>query len=149
MSNRWPSRLWIVRHGQSAGNVARDAADAAGLGRIDIADRDMDVTTGFRFHPVEILASMGLKIGLVYALGDLPLRLFIPEGGEVMAKAWQINLIALWGWIALSASMGLFAIMRANGAMLAPMLIFASTMWLMRVPFAWALQPWQIGRAHV
>jgi hypothetical protein len=24
---------------------------------------------------------------LVFALGDLPLRLFIPEGGEVMAKA--------------------------------------------------------------
>jgi len=43
MEQRWPQRLWIVRHGQSAGNVARDAADAAGLGRIDIADRDMDV----------------------------------------------------------------------------------------------------------
>jgi broad specificity phosphatase PhoE len=35
--------LWIVRHGQSAGNVARDAADAAGLGRIEIAERDVDV----------------------------------------------------------------------------------------------------------
>jgi probable phosphoglycerate mutase len=44
MEQRWPDRLWIVRHGQSAGNVARDAADAAGVGRIDIADRDMDVT---------------------------------------------------------------------------------------------------------
>jgi 2,3-bisphosphoglycerate-dependent phosphoglycerate mutase len=43
MEQRWPNTLWIVRHGQSAGNVARDAADAAGLGRIDIADRDMDV----------------------------------------------------------------------------------------------------------
>jgi broad specificity phosphatase PhoE len=43
MEQRWPDRLWIVRHGQSAGNVARDAADAAGHGRIDIADRDMDV----------------------------------------------------------------------------------------------------------
>jgi probable phosphoglycerate mutase len=43
MEQRWPSTLWIVRHGQSAGNVARDAADAAGMGRIDIADRDMDV----------------------------------------------------------------------------------------------------------
>ncbi|MBO9547153.1 histidine phosphatase family protein [Caulobacter sp.] len=44
MEQRWPTRLWIVRHGQSAGNVARDAADAAGLARIDIADRDMDVS---------------------------------------------------------------------------------------------------------
>jgi len=43
MEQRWPSTLWIVRHGQSAGNVARDAADASGLGRIDIASRDMDV----------------------------------------------------------------------------------------------------------
>jgi len=39
----WPTRLWIVRHGQSAGNVARDAADAAGLARIDISGRDVDV----------------------------------------------------------------------------------------------------------
>src|SRR5918995_2351059 len=40
---RWPERLWIVRHGESAGNVARDAAHAAGLPRIDIAHRDVDV----------------------------------------------------------------------------------------------------------
>ena len=37
--------------------------------RMHHADRDMDVTTALRFHPVEILASMGLKIGLIYALG--------------------------------------------------------------------------------
>jgi probable phosphoglycerate mutase len=43
MRQRWPERLWIVRHGQSAGNVARDAADAAGLGIIDIRVRDVDV----------------------------------------------------------------------------------------------------------
>jgi probable phosphoglycerate mutase len=43
MRQRWPERLWIVRHGQSAGNVARDAATAAGLGVIDIAMRDVDV----------------------------------------------------------------------------------------------------------
>jgi len=43
MRQRWPSKLWIVRHGQSAGNVAREAADAAGLAMIDIADRDVDV----------------------------------------------------------------------------------------------------------
>jgi broad specificity phosphatase PhoE len=43
MRQRWPAKLWIVRHGQSAGNVARDAADAAGLGAIDIEMRDVDV----------------------------------------------------------------------------------------------------------
>jgi broad specificity phosphatase PhoE len=40
---KWPDVLWIVRHGESAGNVARDAADAAGLPHIDIAMRDVDV----------------------------------------------------------------------------------------------------------
>ena len=44
MAQRWPVHLWVVRHGESAGNVARDAADAAGLAQIDIADRDVDVS---------------------------------------------------------------------------------------------------------
>jgi broad specificity phosphatase PhoE len=39
----WPARLWLVRHGQSAGNVARDAAHAAGLERIPLETRDVDV----------------------------------------------------------------------------------------------------------
>jgi broad specificity phosphatase PhoE len=40
---QWPQTLWLVRHGQSAGNVANDAALAAGLPTIEIADRDVDV----------------------------------------------------------------------------------------------------------
>src|SRR5258705_3738424 len=43
MSYRWPERLWIVRHRDSACSVARDAATAAGLPVIDIAERDVDV----------------------------------------------------------------------------------------------------------
>ena len=39
----WPKRLWLVRHGQSQGNVARDAAHEAGLGVIDLDLRDVDV----------------------------------------------------------------------------------------------------------
>ncbi len=40
---RWPRRLWLVRHGQSAGNVARDAAHREGAHRIELAVRDVDV----------------------------------------------------------------------------------------------------------
>ena len=40
---RWPNRLWVVRHGQSAGNVARDLAHAEGLARIPLELRDVDV----------------------------------------------------------------------------------------------------------
>jgi broad specificity phosphatase PhoE len=43
VAQRWPETLWLVRHGESAGNVARDAADAAGLHRIALDGRDVDV----------------------------------------------------------------------------------------------------------
>jgi broad specificity phosphatase PhoE len=42
LEQKWPQQIWIVRHGQSAGNVARDEAEAAGHPLIDIATRDID-----------------------------------------------------------------------------------------------------------
>lgn len=42
MEQKWPETLWLVRHGQSAGNVRRDEAEAAGSPVIDIATRDVD-----------------------------------------------------------------------------------------------------------
>ena len=43
MQQHWPDHLWIVRHGESAGNVAREAALAARLARIEMSIRDVDV----------------------------------------------------------------------------------------------------------
>ena len=42
-ADRWPAALWLVRHGESAGNVAAAQAEAAGESVIDLAFRDMDV----------------------------------------------------------------------------------------------------------
>jgi broad specificity phosphatase PhoE len=39
---KWPQHIWVVRHGQSAGNVARDAAEAQQQHLIDISTRDVD-----------------------------------------------------------------------------------------------------------
>jgi broad specificity phosphatase PhoE len=39
----WPSRLWLVRHAQSVGNVADEAARESGAARLDLAVRDPDV----------------------------------------------------------------------------------------------------------
>ncbi|HET6616923.1 MAG TPA: sterol desaturase family protein, partial [Gemmatimonadota bacterium] len=39
------------------------------LHRMHHADLDVDVTTGVRFHPIEILLSMGIKLAIVAALG--------------------------------------------------------------------------------
>ena len=41
--SHWPRRLYLVRHGQSQGNVARDHSEAHGLPTIGIDIRDVDV----------------------------------------------------------------------------------------------------------
>ena len=38
-----PVEIWLLRHGQSLGNVARDAARGLAVETLDIAERDMDV----------------------------------------------------------------------------------------------------------
>ncbi len=40
---QWPERIWVVRHGQSAGNVARDHAEAHNITLIELEHRDADV----------------------------------------------------------------------------------------------------------
>lgn len=47
--------------------------------RVHHADPDMDVTTAIRFHPIEILLSMGWKTILIIALGAPPLAVLIFE----------------------------------------------------------------------
>src|SRR5205085_1569842 len=49
------------------------------LHRMHHADQEIDVTTGVRFHPVEILLSMVIKLGVVLALGAPALAVLIFE----------------------------------------------------------------------
>jgi len=49
------------------------------LHQVHHADRDIDVTTGTRFHPIEIALSMLYKMGVVVALGASPLAVLIFE----------------------------------------------------------------------
>jgi len=56
---RWPSRLWIVRHGESAGNVARDEAHARGADRIALSTRDVDIVLSV--HGEEQARTLGMS----------------------------------------------------------------------------------------
>jgi sterol desaturase/sphingolipid hydroxylase (fatty acid hydroxylase superfamily) len=49
------------------------------LHRMHHADLDIDVTTGFRFHPFEILISLAIKIAVVLAFGIPPMAVFVFE----------------------------------------------------------------------
>lgn len=49
------------------------------LHKVHHADRDIDVTTGVRFHPLEIIVSMLYKMGVVLALGPSVLAVILFE----------------------------------------------------------------------
>lgn len=49
------------------------------LHRVHHSDLALDVTTGVRFHPLEIALSMGIKLGLVVALGPHPAAVVLFE----------------------------------------------------------------------
>ena len=49
------------------------------LHRMHHADPELDATTGLRFHPVEILLSLGIKVAIVVALGAPPVAVLAFE----------------------------------------------------------------------
>ena len=49
------------------------------LHRMHHADLECDVTTGLRFHPIEILLSMGIKLAVVAALGTPAVAVLVFE----------------------------------------------------------------------
>lgn len=49
------------------------------LHRMHHADLELDVTAGARFHPIEILLSMGIKLGVIVALGASAVAVLVFE----------------------------------------------------------------------
>ncbi len=58
------------------------------LHRVHHTDRDFDVTTAARFHPVEIVLSTAYKAAVVAALGAPALAVFVFETGFAVLTLW-------------------------------------------------------------
>ncbi len=72
--------------------------------RVHHADRDFDVTTALRFHPVEIAASSALKVGLVYLIG--------PSAFAVILFELLLNATAMFNHANLALPLGLDRVLR-------------------------------------
>ena len=72
--------------------------------RVHHTDRDLDVTSAIRFHPVEIAYSMLLKIAVVYLLG--------PAAIAIIAFEIILNGTAMFNHANLRLSNGLDAVLR-------------------------------------
>jgi len=69
------------------------------LHRMHHADQDIDVTTGIRFHPIEILLSFGIKLGVVAALGPPAVSVLIFEIALNATSMFNHSNIALPLWL--------------------------------------------------
>jgi putative MATE family efflux protein len=70
------------------------------------------------------------------------LSLFTGPGSPALPIAEHINLLATWGFVMFGATMVLFGVVRANGAVWGPLLILFVAMFPIRLGSALLLQPW-------
>ncbi|KRG86904.1 multidrug transporter MatE, partial [Stenotrophomonas acidaminiphila] len=69
------------------------------------------------------------------------LALFLPDGSQALAVARHLNHIAVWSFLFFGVSFVISGVVRSTGAVIAPLLILAASLWGVRVPFAELLQP--------
>ncbi|MES1202977.1 MAG: MATE family efflux transporter [Pseudomonadota bacterium] len=98
-----------------------------------------------KWDRVDQVAREGVKLALIatttpvamiFLLHRPIVGLFLPAGSEAIVIAQAIDGAALWSFIFFSTSFALFGVVRATGAVIAPLLILVFTMWIVRVPVA-------------
>jgi Na+-driven multidrug efflux pump len=94
---------------------------------------------------VDKVARSGVISGLVvtgavalvlYAANDQVLGLLLPAGSPAIALARHINTTVLWGFVLFSVTFSLSGVVRATGAVWAPLAIMIVSFVGVRIPFA-------------
>lgn len=115
--------------------VSSMAAQNVGAGRMDRVDRVAVLGALFA------VAFTGLPVLLIYAIEPIALLLFLPPGSPSAPIAMHINAIALWGFIPFGVAFVFAGVVRATGAVIAPLLAMVVSLWVVRIPFAHLLTP--------
>jgi putative MATE family efflux protein len=88
------------------------------------------------------LVITGLLVGLL-AVADRPaLALFLGGGSPALPIARHIQLIGTWSFVLFGVTMVLFGTVRANGAVLGPLIILAIGLYPVRLGFTLVAYPW-------
>jgi putative MATE family efflux protein len=116
--------------------VSAMAAQNIGAGRWDRVGR---IT---KSGIVSTIAVTGVMVVLL-AIADRPaLALFLGGDSPALPIARHIQLLATWSFLLFGIAMVLFATVRANGAVVAPLVILAIGLIPVRLGFAFLAQPW-------
>jgi putative MATE family efflux protein len=82
----------------------------------------------------------GALVAVVYLFTRGALGIFLPDDGVAIGIAQHLNAIVVWSFLFFGLSFVLFGVVRATGAVMAPLIILAVALWFVRVPFAWLLR---------
>jgi putative MATE family efflux protein len=127
---------YIQMPGMAIGaSVSSMAGQNVGAGRWDRVERIALIGLGLS---VCITGSIAV---LIYALGPIPLYVFLPYGSPTIPIALHIDRTVLWAFVIFNATFALSGIVRSTGAVWPPLIILTVSMLLMRVPFAYFMIP--------
>ena len=83
--------------------------------------------------------SGGSLIAIIFVFNRHALSLFLPATGAALAESAHLNAIVIWSFLFFGTSIVLFGVVRATGAVMPPLIILIIALWLIRVPFAFAV----------
>lgn len=84
----------------------------------------------------------GLLVALLAYFDRAALALFLGGQSEALPIAEHIQLIATWSFLLFGVTMIIFGTVRANGAVIGPLIILAIGLFPIRLGFALGAQPW-------
>jgi Na+-driven multidrug efflux pump len=105
------------------------AAQNVGAGRWDRISRITGYGLGY------LLAITGTMIAIILLFHEALLSLFLGDNAVAIAAAWNMQLLASWSFMMFGCTMILFGVMRANGVVVAPLLILCFTLFGVRLGF--------------
>jgi len=115
--------------------VTAMAAQNIGAGRWDRVSQATWAGVGIN------AAMTGLLIAVVWIFNRQALSLFLPSGSAALPIAEHANIITLWSFLLFGITIVLISAVRATGAVIGPLLVIFGSLWLARIPFAYALAP--------
>ncbi len=118
--------------------VSSMAAQNVGAGKWDRVHRVAMTGVAYNF------LLTGVLVLTIYLFNRGALGLFLPAGSPAIEIAQHINAIVVWSFMFFGVSFVLAGVVRSTGAVIPPLIILFIALWLVRIPFAYALvSRWQ------
>jgi putative MATE family efflux protein len=116
--------------------ISSMAAQNVGAQRMDRVEKVAWIGAGYA------LISTAIPIAIILLADRWVLQAFLPASSPSLPIAQHINLVTIWAFAAFAVAFAFSGVVRATGAVWPPLLAMVVSLWFVRIPFAYALQPY-------